>query len=79
MPLIDCQSKTIRTPNHAVQRALSYGNTIWSRISAVPDAELRSPEVLEPCRRQFRIAHRVLDVAVSEVSLQGPRVVPSVG
>jgi hypothetical protein len=36
------------------------------------------PKVLEPCRRQFRVAHRVLDVAVSEVSLKCPRVVPSV-
>jgi hypothetical protein len=36
------------------------------------------PKVLEARGRQFRVAHRVLDVAVSEVSLQGPRVMPSV-
>jgi hypothetical protein len=68
----------MRVPNHVVQRALSYGKTIWSRISAVPDAELRSPKVLEPCRRQFGVANRMLNVAVSEVSLQRPRVVTSV-
>jgi hypothetical protein len=68
----------MRVPNHVVQRALFYGKTIWSRISAVPDAELRSPKVLEARRRQFRVAHRVLDVAVSEVSLRCPGVMPSV-
>ena len=34
------------------------------------------PEVLESGRRQLGVAHRVLDVAVSEVGLQGPSVVP---
>jgi hypothetical protein len=38
-----------------------------------------SPEILEPRRRQFRIAHRVLDVLVAEVSLQRPRVVALIG
>src|SRR6516162_7122471 len=37
-----------------------------------------APEVLEARRRKFGVPHRVLDVAVSEVSLQCPRVVPSV-
>ncbi len=30
-----------------------------------------SPEVLEPRRRQFGVAHRMLDIAVAEVGLQG--------
>lgn len=30
-----------------------------------------SPEVLEPCRRQFGVPDGVLDVAVAEIGLQG--------
>jgi hypothetical protein len=37
------------------------------------------PEVLEPGRRQLGIAHRVLDVAMAEVGLQGAGVVASIG
>src|SRR5262249_5218575 len=37
------------------------------------------PEILEPVRRQLGIAHRVLDVLVPEVVLQGARVVAIVG
>ena len=37
------------------------------------------PEILEPCRRQFRVAHGVLDVPVSEVGLKSSRVVPFIG
>jgi hypothetical protein len=36
------------------------------------------PEILEPCRRQLGIAHRVLDILVTEVRLQRLRVVPPV-
>ena len=38
-----------------------------------------SPEVLEPARRQLGVSHRVLDVAVAEVSLQRPGIVALVG
>ena len=34
---------------------------------------LISPEVLEPIGRELGIAHRVLDVLVAEVVLQGKR------
>jgi hypothetical protein len=34
-----------------------------------------SPEIPKTCWRQFRVAHRVLDVAVAEISLQGSGVV----
>jgi len=37
-----------------------------------------SPELLEPRRREFGIAHGVLNVAVSKVRLQGASVVPFV-
>ena len=37
------------------------------------------PEVLEPSRRQLGVSHRVLDVAVAEVSLQRPGVQDGVG
>jgi len=40
---------------------------------------LLAPEVLEPRRRQFRVTHRVLDVAVPKVGLQGACVVAFVG
>ena len=36
-------------------------------------------EIPKTCWRQFRVAHRVLDVAVAEISLQGSCVVPLVG
>jgi len=38
-----------------------------------------SPEILEARRRQLGIAHRVLDVLVAEVGLQGARVVALIG
>ena len=37
------------------------------------------PEVLEARRGEVRVAHRMLDVTMPKVSLQRPRVVPSVG
>jgi hypothetical protein len=37
------------------------------------------PEVLEPIRIQLGVAHRVLDVAVAQISLQRPRIVALVG
>jgi hypothetical protein len=37
-----------------------------------------APEILEPVRRKLSIAHRALDVAVSKVRLQRPRVVPRI-
>jgi hypothetical protein len=37
-----------------------------------------APKILEPHRRQFGIAHCMLDVSVAEVSLQCPGVVPPV-
>ena len=33
-----------------------------------------APKVLEPCRRQFRIAHGVLDIAVAQISVKRPRI-----
>jgi hypothetical protein len=40
---------------------------------------LLPPEVLEPGWGQIGVAHRVLDVPVTQVSLERPRVVSSVG
>jgi hypothetical protein len=37
-----------------------------------------SPEVLEPVRRQLRVAHRVLDIFVAEPRLQCPGVVAGI-
>ena len=37
------------------------------------------PKILEPARRQLGVSHRVLDVAVAEVSLQRPGIVALVG
>ena len=37
------------------------------------------PEVLEAGRRQLGVAHRVLDVLVAEIGLQGPRVEAVIG
>src|SRR5262249_53384742 len=39
---------------------------------------ISAPEVLEPVRRQLGVPHRVLDILVSEISLQGASVVPPV-
>src|SRR5262249_53856622 len=38
-----------------------------------------APEILEPVRRKFGVAHGVLDVAMAEPGLQRPRVVAGVG
>src|SRR5262249_48449277 len=37
-----------------------------------------SPEILEPIRRQLRVAHRVLDILVPKPCLQGPRVMSGI-
>jgi hypothetical protein len=39
----------------------------------------RSPEIPKPRRRQLGVAHRVLDIPVTEISPQGSGVVPLVG
>ena len=38
-----------------------------------------SPEIPKTCWRQFRVAHRVLDIPVPKVSLQGSSIMPFVG
>jgi hypothetical protein len=38
-----------------------------------------SPKVLEPCRRQLGVAHRVLNVSVPEIGLQRLGVVAGIG
>src|SRR3954470_18330582 len=40
---------------------------------------LAPPKILEPSRRQLRIANRVLNIPVAQVGLQRPRVVSPVG
>jgi hypothetical protein len=45
----------------------------------VNDLARLSPEVLEPIQRQLGVAHRVLNVAVAQIGLERPRVVPAVG
>ncbi len=40
---------------------------------------LFSPKILEPRRRQFGISASVLDIAMPEVGLQRPCVMPPVG
>ena len=40
--------------------------------------DLVAPEILEPRWRQLGVAHGVLDVAMAEPCLQGPRIVPGV-
>src|SRR5262245_4786376 len=38
-----------------------------------------APKILKPRRRQLSVSYSVLNVAVAEVSLQGPRIVPLIG
>jgi hypothetical protein len=49
---------------------------IFSPVQAVHGTRSRSPEISKPCWRQFGVAHRVLDIPVAEVSLQGSGVMP---
>ena len=47
--------------------------------STPPDAsQSLAPKILEPHRCQFGIAHRVLDIFVTKIGLQGASVVPVV-
>src|SRR5215510_7135132 len=46
-----------------------------ARSALRPKAALRPPEVVKSRRRQFGAAHPVLNVAVTEICLQGPRIV----
>ena len=49
-------------------------------ISTLPPLrDLILPKPLEPLRTQFRIAHRVRNVSVPEVVLNGPRVLAVIG
>ena len=51
----------------------------WRRSAMILSREAVPPEVLEPIRRQLGVAHRVLNVAVAQIGLERPRVVPAVG
>jgi hypothetical protein len=47
-----------------------------SQSKCTPIGQRRlSPEVLKAIRRQFGVAHGVLDIPVAEVSLKGSRIV----
>src|SRR5450631_4388617 len=46
--------------------------TFFSRFRLQPST---APEVPEPCRRQLRVAHGVLNILMAEVGLKCPRVV----
>jgi hypothetical protein len=45
----------------------------------VPPFALLSPEVLEAIWRQLGVAHHLLDIPMTEIGLQGPRIVALVG
>ena len=47
-------------------------------VKRPPIPSSASPEILEPRRRHFGVPHRVLDVLVSQIRLQSPRIVPFV-
>src|SRR5262245_7042127 len=49
------------------------------RCASRPEVRSAPPKVLEPVGRHFGVAHRVLNVLVPEVMLQGSRVVAIVG
>src|SRR5438067_527206 len=49
------------------------------RCAIERSAHRLSPEVLEPVRRQLGVAHRVLDVLVTEIGLQRASIVAGLG
>jgi hypothetical protein len=69
----------MRLLNLVVQRASPEEHTDFLGDIHASKCGLGPPEVLEAGRRQFGIAHRVLDVAVPKVGLQCPRVMSPVG
>jgi hypothetical protein len=52
---------------------------VAEKVTIIQTLSWLAPEILKPYRRQLGIAHRVLDVAMLEVSLQDARIVVSVG
>jgi hypothetical protein len=69
----------MRLLNLVVQRASPEGLTDFLGDIHASKCGLGPPKVLKAGRRHLCVAYRVLDVAVSEVSLQGSSVVASVG
>jgi hypothetical protein len=77
---------TTSTPMCSLRRGHAYcgvGKTLSRTSGIVRSSSARenislTPEILEPHRRQLRIPHRMLDVSMSKVSLEGSRVVASV-
>ena len=54
---------------------LASGSTLGPMVLAIAFRHSSvAPEAFEPIRRQRGVARRVLDVAVSQVGLQGPRI-----
>src|SRR5262245_20803516 len=49
------------------------------RCASRPEVRSAPPKVLEPVGRHFGVAHRVLNVLVPEIVLQGPGVVAIIG
>jgi hypothetical protein len=67
----------LKVARRGVRRTCSCGPAlqfmILSQRASLP------PEIPKPCWRQFRVAHRVLDIPVAEVNLHGSGVVALVG
>ena len=61
------------------QVAILYDRIAHQRVAGIGLLQKRrsgsvAPKVLEPRRRQFRIAHGVLNVAVAQISVKRPRI-----
>jgi hypothetical protein len=62
-------------PTEKVLRAQGFDGP----LPAVGVRPLAAPEVLEPLRAHLGVAHRVLNVLVTQIGLQRPRIVALVG
>jgi hypothetical protein len=66
-PFYLCTDKGLKAAAARAQRTCHTSPRIGDGRSSVP------PEILKPRRTKLSVTHRVLNVAVSEVGLQGPR------
>src|SRR5437868_244056 len=71
------ETQNIR-PTHASKMPLRIFSP-YINNPTLPLKYLILPEAFEPFRRKLGVTHRMLDVLVSEVVLQGARVVPVIG
>ncbi len=73
------QLKALRLAKEAADRDAASETRAWQASGRLLSSIRLTPEIPEAVGCQLGIAHRVLDILMTEIGLQGARVVPRIG